>query len=69
MKASDNYLPLKAYLESVEYETYDEFNLITNVKLVSSNASGEITTTSSSITSTNSHVIIYPHIFILFQDN
>lgn len=39
LKSNDNYLPLKAYLESVEYENYDEFSLISNVKLVSSDSS------------------------------
>lgn len=56
MKASDNFLPLKAYLESVENETYDEFNLITNVKLVSSNASGEPVVANAAVVANSSNV-------------
>lgn len=46
LKASDNYLPLKAYLESLEYDSNDEFNLISNVKLIGGTASSENSTTS-----------------------
>lgn len=43
LKASDNYLPLKAFLESVENENFEEFSLISNVKLINSSNIGEST--------------------------
>jgi hypothetical protein len=41
LKASDNYLPLKAYLECLENDNYDEFSLISNVKTINPNLSSE----------------------------